>query len=51
MCEQVRDGEMPLPAYLVLHGEARLTAADVATLCRWTEAAQATLPPLEGEAP
>lgn len=51
MCEQVREGGMPLPGYLVLHDEAHLTAADAETLCRWAEAARASLPPPEDEGP
>lgn len=35
ICEQVREGEMPLAIYLPLHPAARLTPADVQTLCGW----------------
>jgi hypothetical protein len=51
ICSQVRERAMPLPPYRLLHSEARLTAQDVETLCRWTEAARAALPPAEDEGP
>ena len=51
ICSQVRDRAMPLPPYRLLHSEARLTAHDVETLCRWTEAARAALPRAEDEEP
>lgn len=35
MWEEVEDGEMPLPAYLLAHGDARLTDADRALLESW----------------
>ncbi len=41
MWEEVEDGEMPLPPYLVLHPEAKLTDAEKATLRAWSEAAAA----------
>jgi hypothetical protein len=34
-CEFARDGSMPLPEYVRLHRETRLSAQDVAALCRW----------------
>ena len=34
-CELSRAGEMPLPSYLRLHGDARLTPRDVEALCGW----------------
>ena len=43
ICDQVRAREMPLPSYLWIHGEARLTDEDVKTLCDWTEAESARL--------
>lgn len=33
--EEVEEGEMPLPSYLILHSEARLSEADKQTLMRW----------------
>jgi hypothetical protein len=35
-CELARKGEMPLPSYLRMHGDARLTPADVDALCNWS---------------
>jgi hypothetical protein len=35
ICEQVEEGEMPLKPYLLLHPGARLSPADVQTLCGW----------------
>lgn len=39
-CALARKGEMPLPSYLQMHGNARLTGNDVAALCGWVERAQ-----------
>jgi len=39
-CELVEEGEMPLPPYTWLHPGAKLSEADVARLCEWTEAAR-----------
>jgi hypothetical protein len=36
--EEVEDGEMPLSQYLLLHPEAKLSAADKAVLRAWSEA-------------
>jgi len=38
ICEQVQDGEMPLSTYTPLHPKAKLSAADVQTLCDWAKA-------------
>lgn len=35
ICEMVERSEMPLPEYLWLHRDARLTAADKRALCNW----------------
>lgn len=43
MCEQVKSAEMPLPSYLWIHGDAKMSAEDVKTLCDWTEAESARL--------
>lgn len=37
ICEQSRSGEMPLPNYLLLHGDAKLSQADLEILCTWAE--------------
>lgn len=36
MCEEVREGHMPLPSYKLLHPAARLSPEEVDTLCAWT---------------
>ena len=33
-CAFARKGSMPLPSYLLLHPEARLSPADIEALCR-----------------
>jgi hypothetical protein len=38
--EEVEEGEMPLWAYRLMHGEARLSAADLAALREWTAPAR-----------
>ncbi|MEO6693345.1 MAG: heme-binding domain-containing protein [Saprospiraceae bacterium] len=35
ICDQVREGEMPLPKYLIIHKEAVLTDKDKNDLCAW----------------
>jgi hypothetical protein len=45
ICRQVRKGAMPISQYTLLHRSARLTSADVETLCRWTDDARNALPP------
>jgi len=37
ICEEAKDGEMPLPQYTLLHRGARLSSSDVQTLCSWTK--------------
>jgi len=37
MCEQVKDREMPLSQYILLHPGARLNASGVQALCSWTQ--------------
>ncbi|HET9482018.1 MAG TPA: heme-binding domain-containing protein [Candidatus Polarisedimenticolia bacterium] len=39
MCKLAREGSMPLPSYLWLHRDARLSGQDVEDLCAWTRAA------------
>ena len=34
-CRMARGGTMPLPSYVLLHGSARLSAADMHALCAW----------------
>lgn len=37
ICEEIKSDEMPLPPYLILHGDAKLSQADKDILCRWVE--------------
>ena len=43
ICEQVQDGEMPLSTYTPLHPNAKLSPADVQTLCDWAKAERARI--------
>jgi len=43
IANQVKEGEMPLPIYLVIHRDARLSTADVDAIFRWTQAERARL--------
>lgn len=36
MCEEVESDKMPMPSYLRMHAEAKLSAADKRTFCEWT---------------
>ncbi len=36
MCEQVQSREMPLPSYLYIHWDAKLSDEQIKTLCDWT---------------
>ena len=38
VCDEVRAGRMPLPSYLIMHGEAALAPTEVDAICAWTEA-------------
>jgi hypothetical protein len=35
ICEEVKDGEMPMFQYVLLHPHARLSTADIQALCSW----------------
>jgi hypothetical protein len=37
ICEEIKADEMPLPKYLVLHSDAKLSQGDKDILCRWAE--------------
>jgi hypothetical protein len=43
ICEMVTSGEMPLPSYLWLHGDATLNAAQRQLLCDWANAERVKL--------
>jgi hypothetical protein len=45
MCEQAKEGDMPITPYLLLHWSARLSEADRKTLCDWTKAEQGRIAP------
>jgi hypothetical protein len=47
MCEEVQNGEMPLPSYLWIHWDAKLSTDDVNTLCSWTDSEKQRLQPGE----
>ena len=38
ICDEVIDGNMPLPSYLPMHPNARLSEQDKKVICDWTEA-------------
>jgi len=38
ICDQVKQGDMPLKVYLPMHPKARLSGADRAAICAWTAA-------------
>jgi len=37
ICEQVEQGEMPLPSYLWIHWDAKMQNGDAKRLCEWAE--------------
>jgi hypothetical protein len=43
VCSLTKRGRMPLPSYLLIHRSARLSQADVATLCAWSDKMRDTL--------
>lgn len=47
ICEKVREGEMPLASYLLLHPEARLSEADKQALCDWAQVERARMGTVE----
>jgi hypothetical protein len=47
ICRTARSGFMPLDSYTLVHRGARLTPADVKTLCEWTGEEQRRLASLE----
>jgi Haem-binding domain len=38
ICGEAKRGTMPLPSYTLVHRDARLSPADIQTLCDWTTA-------------
>jgi len=45
ICEQVESREMPLPSYLWIHGDAKMSDEDIKTLCDWTKTESAKITP------
>lgn len=43
ICELTRKKDMPMESYLWVHSEARVTDADIAALCAWSDAARRQL--------
>ena len=41
--EQIKEGEMPLPSYTIIHTEAKLTEAEKETLTKWCQSIMDTL--------
>ncbi len=40
ICQEIRVGSMPLKSYLLLHPGAKLTGAEIQTVCAWTRDAK-----------
>jgi hypothetical protein len=51
MCEEVTEGKMPMPVYLVMHNGARVSSDEARALCEWSrgQAAQLGITKKEGE--
>jgi len=43
MCTLSKRGRMPLPSYLLIHRDAKMSPADITTLCAWSEKMRDTL--------
>jgi heme-binding protein len=43
MCDEVKDGAMPISSYTQIHRGAKLSAEDVNVLCDWAEAERARI--------
>jgi hypothetical protein len=43
MCNLTKRHRMPLPSYLLIHRDAKLTDAEIATICGWSEKMRDTL--------
>lgn len=48
MCREARSGDMPLGSYVIIHRDAKLSKADVQTLCEWTAREHDRLAPAAG---
>jgi hypothetical protein len=40
MAEQVEEGEMPMPKYLLMHSDAKLSPADKAVIRKWADSVE-----------
>lgn len=40
MCKEVTEGDMPGTMYTLMHSQAKLTNADVQSICAWSQTAQ-----------
>ncbi|MEJ5368030.1 MAG: heme-binding domain-containing protein [Bryobacteraceae bacterium] len=40
VCQEIRVGSMPLKSYLLLHPDAKLSGAEIQTVCQWTSNAK-----------
>jgi hypothetical protein len=43
MCDLVKKRRMPLPSYLLIHRDAKLSGAEIITLCTWADKMRDTL--------
>jgi hypothetical protein len=43
MCEEISNGKMPMPTYLVIHRHAQLSYADIQVLCSWAKTSRQDL--------
>ena len=43
ICTEVESGAMPLPSYLIMHRDAKMSPQDVQTLCAWAKIEEAKL--------
>lgn len=48
-CQLASNGKMPLPQYLLMHRDAKLSSSDIDVLCAWTRAEVARLTGPSGE--
>ena len=44
VCEEIQGKSMPLPSYLWIHWDAKLTDEEIKIICDWTEAERAKIP-------
>lgn len=43
ICEQIQNGNMPLPVYLTMHPDAKLSQSEIDRICNWVETARDSL--------